>query len=276
MNLKALRNWISNDQNKASTADNSGHKQLGNLLVPLFIYPNSAGLASWNRVGETIRNCNLQESSFVVINPDNGDFGLQSDELASIGSSDERTIRERINPEFARACQILESNNIKTLGYVYTNYGLRPIDRVRDRIELYKTIYRTDGILLDEMAREKGSEEYYSSLTSFTKDIGMSRTIGNPGTSVEESYVKTVDTLVIYEMAGYPDLARIEERTFYGTYSPEKFGVVLHSLLQYSPDWVKKASKFVSHFYLTQAVPPNPYDRLSEYLDVFASDLSGK
>jgi hypothetical protein len=181
-----------------------------------------------------------------------------------------------VDPEFAKACELLKLYSVKTLGYVYTDYGSRPIEVVRNRIELYYRIYGTDGILLDEMARQEGVEGYYSSITSFVKDLGMRNTVGNPGTSVAERYVKTVDTLIIYEKDGYPDPDKIKERTFYGKYRPEKFGLLLHSLSYYSTEWVKEATKFARYLYVTNAVPPNPYDPVSGYLDLLANDLSGK
>ena len=252
-----------------------GHKSRGGLCVPLFVYPSSEGLQSWEKVAATICSHNLQDRSYVVVNPDNGDFGIRGDQLAPADNRD-CIARERVNPDFAKACRLLRSHNIETLGYVYTGYGARPLEIVRDRIDLYHLIYGTNGILLDEMARERGKEKYYSSINAIAKNLGMSRVVGNPGTSIAESYVETLDTLIVYEKDGYSDLDKIEERTFNGRYPAEKFGLVLHSLSYYSPEWVKNASKLARYLYLTGGNSVNPYDSVSEYLDLLARDLSGK
>ncbi|MDG7006989.1 MAG: hypothetical protein JRN06_01950 [Nitrososphaerota archaeon] len=41
------------------------------------------------------------------------------------------------------------------------------------------------------------------------KSLGMTYTMGNPGTSVSSSYIGTLDNLCIYESNGYPSLSFI-------------------------------------------------------------------
>lgn len=47
---------------------------------------------------------------------------------------------------------------------------------------------------------------YYTSLTIYTKSLGMQFTIGNAGENVDTSYVNVVDTVVIANSSYLPNL----------------------------------------------------------------------
>ena len=97
--------------------------------------------------------------------------------------------------------------------------------------------------------------------------------MGNPGTSALESYVGTVDTLLIYEGKGYPTIPTIQSRTFGGKYDKNNFGVIPYGANRYDATWVSKVKGMAGYIYVTEATIPNPRDTLSKYSSQLARDL---
>jgi hypothetical protein len=207
----------------------------------------------------------------MVLNPDNGNFGLGE------GLVDQATMTSaQPNADIYWAVQQMrQAPNIAIIGYVYTSYGNRDIAIAEQRIDLYKQLYNiTKGIFFDEMANTDGKQQYYRDLTAYTRNVaGMTYTMGNPGTSTLESYVGTVDTLLVYEGKGYPTIATIQSRTFNGKYDKNNFGVIPYGVTRYDAAWVSKARGMAGYIYVTEDTAPNPWDTLSKYSSQLARDL---
>jgi hypothetical protein len=156
---------------------------------------------------------------------------------------------------------------------VYTNYAARDHEICKQRIDLYGRLYNTVGINLDQMSNVAGNEGYYGNLTAYTKNKGMTYTVGNPGTVIPESYVGTVDTILVYESSGLPAISTLKSRTFNGKYDMNNFGAIPHSVSSYSATWVNRAEDVVGYIYVTNDKMPNPWDTLSKYSRQLARDL---
>ena len=243
------------------------------LLVPLYSWPvkyiNGQRMLSdsWQALYNTASaNPNLR--IMMILNPDNGNFGLGSGLLTQ-----EQMALAQANPDILWATQKMQSAGIVTTGYVYTNYAARDPEICKQRIDLYKRLYGTTGIHFDQMSNVAGNEGYYSNLNAHVKSTGMTFTMGNPGTSIPESYVGTVDTIIVYENKGLPTISTLKDRTFNGKYDKNNFGAIPHFIARYDVTWVAQAREVVGYVYVTNDKMPNPWDTLSKYTKQLSRDL---
>jgi len=151
------------------------------------------------------------------------------------------------------------------LGYVATGYATSSysaLSGVEANVTLYNSWYHVDGIFFDEMSNVVGNESYYSTLNSFAKSLGMIFTVGNPGATVPTSYIGTLDTLVIYENGGLPDLSTLA----YPGNSTSNFAIVSYGVPSPGQAFLTNSSSVAGWVYFTDAGMPNPYFALPTYL----------
>lgn len=221
------------------------------LYVPLFIYPGPTGIKQWERVAAVKREYPWLRI-VACINPNNGDFDAP-------------------NADFQKGIDLLAKAGVEMIGYIYTNYGARPIEEVKARIVSYRTHYPAiTGIFLDEMkANEPGFEAYYKAITTYAKGF----VVGNPGSAMIESYVNTVNCTLIYESEGLLSLKDVWGRTFGGKYSKSNFGIIPHTS-PFDKDWVMQVCKMCDLVYVTSDVMANPWDSLPPYFEELAKCLA--
>src|SRR5215510_1813668 len=171
------------------------------VYVPLFVYPTRA---EWNTC-VTVKSKYPAVPMIACFNPSSGVGGSQ-------------------NADYVNGVGKLKAAGIKMIGYVYTSYGSRDPVACKAEIDKYKTWYNVDGIFFDEMSNTAGKEQYYKDLTAYVKSKAMTITIGNPGTSTRESFVGSVDTILIYESGGYLPATDIKARCYNGKYPIGNFG----------------------------------------------------
>jgi hypothetical protein len=153
------------------------------VVIPLYNEPDS----TWT----TIVNVHAEYPNvpiIAVVNPDNGP-----------GSSKDST--------FLAGIQQLQAGGVKVLGYVdlLTNCecSVNPLSTVESEVSEYWSWYHTNGIMFDDFNNGfTYSPSTYSSLSSYVKSLGMTYTMGNPGTSVSDGYIGALDNLCIYESSG--------------------------------------------------------------------------
>ena len=86
-------------------------------------------------------------------------------------------------------------------------YGRVSLSKVESQVSSYKKWYAVNRIFFfDGMAYVTGSERYYSTLNSYVKSLGMTYTMGNPGTTTLKSSIGTLDSIVSYESSGTSSL----------------------------------------------------------------------
>ena len=167
-------------------------------------------------------------------------------------------------PTFATGIQRLESAGIIVLAYVWTNYGERSQNSTQADILNYKNWYSVDGIYFDQMASQPGKESYYAALNSYVDSLGMWITVGNAGEDVSQSYVGTVNTIVIYENWGLPNLSVLEG--WHTGYAKSSFAVLAYGVSDLNPYYIEDASQYIGYIYITDAGAYNTYFALSSYL----------
>jgi hypothetical protein len=211
------------------------------VMVPLYSYPGNY----WTQTIQA-KNAHPSVPMVAIINPNNGP-------------------NSSIDSNYVNGIKQLQAAGITVLGYVYTHYGARSTSSIEADINTYNNWYHVSGIFFDEMANTAGHETYYSNLSTYVKSLGMTMTVGNPGTDTAPSYIGTVDILDIYENPGMPALSNLGG--WHTSYTKSNFGLIgfgVSSLPNQST--ITADSAYVSYMYITDDTLPNPYDTVPSYL----------
>src|SRR2546427_32781 len=159
----------------------------------------------------------------------------------------------------------LRAAGIIVLGYIGTKYCAMTLSTAEGQIDTYHRFYKLDGFLFDEMKNTSGCESYYSTLTNYAKSTyGDTLIIGNPGTSTIQSYVGTVDNIIIYESQGLPSISTLQSRTF--GLAKSGFCFDAYGVGTLDPTYAAQASQYVGCMQITDDSGSNPYDTLPSYL----------
>lgn len=208
------------------------------IMVPLYIYPGP----SWDELVKE-KAAHPSIPIIAIINPDSGP-----------GTRD---------PNYNAGVQKLQSAGISVVGYVYTRNIASDI--VTNNINEYKNWYNVNGIFFDGMSNVAGNEDYYKHLSDYAKSLGLSLTVGNPGTDTLSSYVGTVDTLEIYDNSGLPSIDFLGG--WHTNYSKSNFSVVSYNVDSINSTYVKNIIPYVQYVYVSNSTMPNPFGTLSNHLD---------
>lgn len=217
------------------------------VLVPLYTYPGT----TWNEI-EHERQLHPSTPITAIINPNSGPGGSR-------------------DPVYASGIAALQRAGVVVLGYDHTSYAKRATADVEKDARLYHQWYAVNGIFFDEMSNIAGKEQYYRTLSAYVRSLGMHPTIGNPGTDTLKTYVGTVDSIVIYESAGYPPLSRFGG--WHTMHPKSNWGSIAYSVGTLDVAKVCALSHVAGYIYVTDAGPPNPYDRLPPYFDGLVKTL---
>jgi hypothetical protein len=216
------------------------------LAIPLYTYPCfTTTQCTWTAVIQA-RQAYPSVPLLAVINPNSGP-----------GSSKDSN--------YVQGIKNLQAAGVVVLGYVWTDYGRVSLSKVEQQVSSYKNWYAVNGIFFDGMANVAGGENYYSTLNTYVKSLGMTYTMGNPGTTTLKSYICTMDSIIIYESAGTPSLSYLASATFYPSYSKSNFGFVSYSVPSLDTSFEVSSTTYVQWLYITDAGLPNPYDKLPSY-----------
>lgn len=223
-------------------------------IVPLYSYPTDASWASLASAKQRRKKIPVT----VIVDPANG-----------VGAA--------IDPNYVTGIQLLRASCIHVLGYVDTAYAARPQAAVEAEIGTWQQFYPDiTGVFLDRMSNLPGNESYYGAISTYAHSLGLAETVGNPGTDTPESFLGTVDTLLIYENAGLPDLPSIAG-AWYASHAKRNFGIIPYAIAPLSPRrptslsatdraFITAAAPLVGWIYLTDGMLPNPWDTLPPYL----------
>ena len=227
-----------------------GSTSKSGILLPLYMYPTlwQAG-NPWEKLAN-IAKAHPTIQIHAIINPNSGP-GTQQDS------------------NFVNGIDMLKAAGVKVWGYTYTQYGARPSSDVKSDIDKYATFYPgLHGIIFDQMENQAGSAEtYYTDLTQYTKSRGFVMTGGNPGAATASSYVGTTDTLTIYEDSSIPSSQTLASRTFNGQYDKKNFNYVSYAVSSLNEAAIRATLSHVGFLYVTNDVPPNPWDTLPSYFE---------
>src|SRR5438132_1980987 len=213
------------------------------IVIQLYTYPTDG---TWDQIIQA-KNAHPSVPIIAVINPSDGPGpSFDSNYLAGIKK--------------------MQAAGVMVLGYVHTGFGyggLRSPAVLEAEISNYKTWYNPNGIFFDEMANIPGDENYYTVLNTYTKSLGFTYTMGNPGTETLPSYIGTVDNIVIYESGGLPAISDLAG--WHTQYSKSNFSYVAIGVGSLNTAFELQSSQYVGYIYITNDGGGNPYDTLPSY-----------
>jgi hypothetical protein len=173
-----------------------------------------------------------------------------------------------LDRNFLAGVQSLQNAGIGVLGYTTTGYGNKNLSALEATSSQYWSWYHVDGMIYDQMPNwdynsPNGSwyyhgpdgtylPQYFSSLTSYDKSLGMTLTVGNPGADVPPSFIGTVDTIVIYESPGAPNLSFLDG--WHTSYPKSNFAIIAYAVSPYSQAYVQSASQYLGYIFLTDGI----------------------
>jgi len=166
----------------------------------------------------------------------------------------------------------LVAAGVKVIGYVHTLYGDRPTAQLQAEMDEWHSWYpNVTGIFFDEMANSPGHESYYSALGVYAKSHGGDFTVGNPGTDTAQSYIGTLDVMLIYESDGLPSMSAITG--WHSSYARTNFGVIPYKVASMDAAFVAAARPYVGYIYLQSDDLSNPWDSVPAYLGTLVGAL---
>jgi hypothetical protein len=210
-------------------------------IVPLYSDPSDP---AWKAI-VAAKKAHPSVTVRAIINPDSGP-GASKD------------------PAYSTGIASLDAAGIVVLAYVATTYGKKAPAAAKGEIDTYAGWYPgLKGIFFDEMSNTAGDEAYYQGLDQYAKGKGLATTVGNPGTDTLASFVGTVDTILVYESEGLPQVGSLG--VFAGQFDRGNFGVIPYGVPAVDAAFVAGARAKVGFIYLTDDNLPNPWDTLPAY-----------
>ncbi|MFB0836054.1 spherulation-specific family 4 protein [Arthrobacter halodurans] len=223
-------------------------------LVPAYFYPSKAN-KKWEQMCDRMNT--RGGSSIAVMNPGNG---------PGTGAT--------ANADYTRVVTYCHGKAQKTIGYVYTDYGARPIAQVKADVDKYYKLYKIDGIFLDEMSNSATDpiKAYYRNLYNYikTKTAGTETVVGNPGAAASTGWQlgtgRVADILVIFE--GTAEKYRTWSHPSWVKYQPSRnFSHLIYAAKD--PGYLSACQlsvlRYAGYLYVTNDNLPNPWDTLPPY-----------
>jgi hypothetical protein len=218
------------------------------VIVPLY----TSSLSAWTPVMDS-KAAHPGVAIVGIINPNDGP-----------GSA--------LNASYTALVGDLHSAGVVVLGYSHTSYGARNASAVQAEINNYASWYGVNGVFLDQMAYKVGSEGYYNNLTSYSRSLGLTMVVGNPGVDPVPSYAGTVDTIVIYENSGFPYPATLGG--WHTGFPRTSWAVLAYGVPSLDRSCVMSASTYAGYIYATDTtLYPSPWDSLSPYFGDLVATL---
>lgn len=250
------------------------------VYVPLFMWPyvsvNGVRQFSphWQAVIDAKRAC-PDVVIYACINVGSGDY------FKGPGLWDDNTFNTFTLPsDIATAVSQLLGAGVEVGVYLYSGYGTRPPEVIRQRIDLAKRLFpQAKFIFVDEEKGDLASAPFYRAITDYAKSQGFLFTVGNPGMAIQREAVGACDVTMIYEEAGLPSASTLDQRTF--GLDKKYFGAFPHSVTAYDPLLVKALASHCGLFYLTEdstiaTISPdkdnNPWNTTTKYLPNICAD----
>lgn len=208
------------------------------VMIPAYLPPSTIV----NLVNAPLR------PSLIIVNPGNGP-----------GTHPRSAYRD--------AVRAVRRVGARVLGYVATNYGTRPAERVLADVDRYMNWYRVDGIFFDETSHSAAQLPYYAALARRARSSPGDLVVLNPGVPPAPSYFDIADIVVTFEgrYSAYVDaLARMPD--WLRQQRPEQ---VAHLVYGASRDQAIAAAHEVrgaGYLYVTSGSLPDPWRSVPSYL----------
>ncbi|MFO0803238.1 MAG: spherulation-specific family 4 protein [Gemmataceae bacterium] len=239
------------------------------LLVPMYVYPaNIHTNPEFNRLIE-LKRTHETLPMWVIVNPASGPG-------------------EQVDANYTKAIDRLRGAGCVVIGYVSTEYGKRPVEKVKADIDRWLKLYpKIQGAFFDEMLYENTDTavKHQVTLNTYAHNAGMWPTVANPGTDTPGRFFEAdaADVIVVHENNAWPKESALKQDWFggYSDYPPHTRAVLLHSTEKIDAAQLRMARKYARWFYVTDAVfdpkdPKllNPWNRLPKHLDQLCEALA--
>ena len=208
--------------------------------------------------------------------------GANSPWTAMTAAADEVEITAIMNPfngpgnaldgNYVAAVNAFRQAGGRVIGYVYSQYGARPLAQVLADVDRYEDWYAVDGIFVDEMSNTGPAERlnYYKAIYDHVKAIDDDwEVMGNPGTETIEQYATwpTADRLMVFENTG-DAYTGDPPSAWNANYDRDKFVHLVHTESS-STDMLAHLNlardRNAGGIYVTNDVMNNPWDILPSY-----------
>jgi hypothetical protein len=220
------------------------------VLIPLYIYPESVnGRNAWQPLADAARKIPV----LAIVNPNSGPGGGPP------------------NGDYLQGMKLIQQAGAKSIGYVSTNYGKRPLAQVQADIDLYNKYFSVSGIFLDETASDPKMLGHYAQIYKYIKSKPkLQQVVANPGTQIDERYLSqpAADQAVIFESFG-KDWPLYQPSSYLRKYDRRRFALMLHNVpdqktMQQYIDLAVQRN--VGYVYITNdAESSNPWDSFPSY-----------
>ena len=236
------------------------------LLIPFYVYPNNpytdpvvADLLDLIRKYRRV-------PVIVIINPSNGPGAVE-------------------DGNYTAFIRLLQAAGAKVAGYVSTDYAARAEAAVKADVDAWLTLYASapvDTIFYDEQTWDLGTDNanvtLYKRYTDYCHDRNLWPVICNPGTNQQGAYfeTRTGDIIVIHENSSWPSESDLLGN-YVGGHVDHKGA--LRAVLVYNQGaldqvQVRDLTKYAQWIYITHDNLPNPWDSVSDWLEITMAILA--
>lgn len=227
-----------------------------NLLIPSYFYDDTL----FRKIIDTKTYQNL----FVIVNVNNGPG-------------------DEIDGNYKNWIKALNSTNKIVVGYVYSSYGKRNLDEVKNDIKAWIKFYpEIKGFFIDEIsdATDKNEFNYYLEISNFIKNFNKKYfVIFNPGNSnINPDLAKITDIIVIFEDS-YENLKTFKRPAWISkNLNNTKFAGIVYDVEKSNLNNVYNTliRNGIGTIYITDDADDNPYDSLPTYYDELIKLISRK
>ena len=171
-----------------------------------------------------------------------------------------------IDPNYVSAIAALKAAGIEVFGYIHTSYGAVSVSSLEAQMQQWVEWYAPSGMFFDEMANTPGFEAYYSGLTAYAKSLGLETTIGNPGDDTLPAYVGTVDTIVIYEDAGFAH-RYVPRRLATSSYPKSNFAFIAYVVASLNTATEHSLTAYIGSLYISSKGGSDPLQCVAVVFD---------
>jgi len=212
--------------------------QTQRMAIPSYFYPG----ALWTQMESGTPTVGL-----CIINPNSGPGA-------------------KIDPAYLSQVKSAQENGLIVLCYVHTSYGKRSTDDVATEIREAFNWYGVDGIMLDEVTNDAAGLDYYVTSYKLIKALHpKALVVLNPGTQVDEGYMKVGDIICTFE-SDYGDYqTKYSAPAWVTNYPASRFWhIVLNvpTAAQMLNVVAESKQRHAGWVFVTSATLPNPYDKL--------------
>lgn len=271
---QATSSVTSSSSNSQTSTKNIAQQPRTGVIVPIFADFSESQLSQVNEVIQT-KLAYPSVPMIAVMNPSGGP-GISN------------------NPNLLSEVKNMQSANVTVLGYVPTIWGTSNIASVEADIQIYYDWYQVNGIYLDQMPNWEYNgpqgqwyypgpdgayiPAYFSTLTDYTKSLGMTFVFGDSGADVPQNFIGTVTTIGIFENAFAPSFFGDPSLTGIGGWhlnqNKSNFAFFSYDLPSLNPFYVVGASDYVSYMFLTNGTFGDSYIVLPPYFNQMVATLA--